>query len=113
MKLARLLARSTVIAFFVWWHFVRWFVVWLAMLATFRKKSARQTWFGDCLLVLFRDLGATFIKLGQIMSTRPDLIPPHVIAALEKLQDQVGPFDYADVQETFSQDFGRLPEDIF
>jgi ubiquinone biosynthesis protein len=47
------------------------------------------------------------------MSTRPDLFPAHVIAALEKLQDQVGPFDYADVQQTFSEDFGKLPEEIF
>ena len=36
---------------------------------------------------LFRALGATFIKVGQIMSTRPDLIPVHIIKALEHLQD--------------------------
>jgi ubiquinone biosynthesis protein len=113
MRALRFTGRFATIAFFVLWHFVRWFVVWLVMLAGFRAKDRRREWFGDCLLGLFRDLGATFIKVGQIMSTRPDLFPPHVIAALEKLQDQVGPFDYHHVQRQIAEDFGRPPEELF
>jgi len=109
----RFAARAATIAFFVFWHLVRWAAVWVALVAALRPRARRQAWFGDCLLALFRDLGATFIKVGQIMSTRPDLLPPHVIAALEKLQDQVGPFDYPWVQRTFLEDFGRPPEEIF
>ena len=45
-------------------------------------KARRQAWFGQVVLDLFRQLGATFIKVGQIMSTRPDLIPDYVSSAL-------------------------------
>lgn len=113
MRPLRFLGRAATIFFFVGWHFVRWFVVWLAQLLSWRPKARRQEWFGDCLLALFRDLGATFIKVGQIMSTRPDLFPPHVIHALEKLQDQVGPFAWADVQRTIFEDLGAIPEQAF
>jgi ubiquinone biosynthesis protein len=109
----RIAGRAATIAFFVAWHFVRWVVVWLCLLATLSPRTRRQTWFGDCLVALFCDLGATFIKMGQIMSTRPDLFPPHVIRALERLQDQVGPFAYEHVQTTLYEDFGRYVEDLF
>ena len=39
------------------------------------------------------DLGPIFVKFGQALSTRPDLLPPELIAELEKLQDDVPPFD--------------------
>lgn len=39
-------------------------------------------------------LGPAFIKLGQILSTRPDLLPAQYITALEKLQENVPPFDF-------------------
>lgn len=40
-----------------------------------------------------QDLGPTFIKAGQMMSVRPDVLPPSTLAELEKLQDSVEPFD--------------------
>lgn len=43
-------------------------------------------------------MGPTFIKLGQIASTRSDLIPESIIKELEKLQDQVTPFSYQEVK---------------
>ncbi|HON81191.1 MAG TPA: AarF/UbiB family protein [Methanoregulaceae archaeon] len=43
------------------------------------------------------ELGPTFIKFGQIMSTRPDLLPPDLIAELKKLQDQVAPLPFDDI----------------
>lgn len=53
---------------------------------------------GRMLAKLLERLGATFIKFGQIMSTRPDLLPPEYIAALSKLQDDVpaAPFEEVD-----------------
>ena len=49
------------------------------------------------------ELGTTGIKLGQMLSTRPDLLPPHVIRALEKLQDQVGAFAFDQVERVLAE----------
>ena len=86
---------------------------WMVLFVTLRGKRRRQEWFATCFVGLFRALGATFVKVGQIMSTRPDLFPPHVIRALEGLQDNVGPFAWAEVQQTFVAELGKPPEEIF
>ena len=51
-------------------------------------------------------LGPTFIKLGQVLSTRADLLPPEYIEALARLQDNVGPFPYADVERIVQEELG-------
>jgi ubiquinone biosynthesis protein len=59
------------------------------------------------------ELGPTFAKLGQILSTRPDLISPELIAELEKLQDSVKPLTEAEVVQVMEQEL-RVPwEDLF
>ena len=70
-------------------------------------KARRSAWLGQVVVDLFRQLGATFIKVGQIMSTRPDLIPEYVSSALAELQDHVGPFPFEDVVRTIEADLGR------
>lgn len=90
-----------------------WLVGWLALLVAWRGKARRQAWFAGRLCALIRGLGATYVKVGQIMSTRPDLLPPHVVRALETLQDDVGAFAYRDVARTFQEDFGRAPDEAF
>jgi ubiquinone biosynthesis protein len=72
-----------------------------------------MAWFANCVVGLFRALGATFVKVGQIMSTRPDLFPPHLIRELETLQDNVGPFGYDEVQRTFIAEFHKPSEELF
>jgi ubiquinone biosynthesis protein len=51
-------------------------------------------------------LGPTFVKLGQILSTRADLLPPAYLDALARLQDQVEPFPYEDVERTIREELG-------
>ena len=113
MDAARFTSRAFMIFLFVSGAFLRFVFGWLALLLTFQPKVRRQDWFATCVVGLFRSLGATFIKVGQIMSTRPDLFPPHVIHALESLQDNVGPFPYRLVQQTLAEDLGRPPEQVF
>ena len=52
------------------------------------------------------ELGPTFVKLGQILSTRPDLIPPDYIEELKKLQDKVPPFAYDQVEQIIKRELG-------
>ena len=51
-------------------------------------------------------LGATFIKLGQLLSTRGDMLPEPYLAALSRLQDQVEPFPYEEVEQIVSSELG-------
>jgi ubiquinone biosynthesis protein len=51
-------------------------------------------------------LGPTFIKLGQILSTRGDLLPPVYVDALARLQDDVAPFPYEDVERIVQEELG-------
>ncbi|OGQ97377.1 MAG: ABC transporter [Deltaproteobacteria bacterium RIFOXYD12_FULL_57_12] len=59
------------------------------------------------------ELGPTFIKMGQILSTRPDLIPLPYLQELAKLQDRVPPFPYEEVRQIIKSELGRFPEEIF
>src|SRR5699024_3926516 len=61
----------------------------------------------------FEELGPTFIKFGQILSTRPDLLPPDYIEELKKLRDQAPPFSFEKIKETFEEEFDRKIEEEF
>lgn len=58
-------------------------------------------------------LGPTFIKLGQSLSTRPDLVPEPYLDALERMQDDVSPLDYADVAEVIEDELGVRISKLF
>src|ERR1700722_20330397 len=51
-------------------------------------------------------LGPTFIKLGQLLSTRPDFIPPVYLTALSRLQDNCDVFPFAEVEKTIVNELG-------
>ncbi len=59
------------------------------------------------------ELGPTFIKLGQVLSTRPDFLPKEFIVELEKLQDEVPPFDQSVVFEFIDQELGKPVDQLF
>lgn len=113
MRLARLVLRAFVILALVSVQAARYCVGWCWMRLCGRGLEERQAFFGARVLALFRSLGATFIKVGQIMSTRPDLLPPHIISALSQLQDNVGPFDFDQVRKILAEDLGRPLREVF
>ena len=62
---------------------------------------------------VFEELGPTFIKLGQILSTRPDVIPLEFCKELEKLQDEVPAFEYEKVEEEIRNELKNPVDKIF
>src|SRR5215471_1420567 len=103
----RLVARAIVIGVLFAKHGARFCFGWLGLWLRRSGKPARQAWLGRVVVDLFRELGATFIKVGQIMSTRPDILPEYISTALAELQDHVGPFPFEDVVRTIEGDLGR------
>ncbi|MCX5739715.1 MAG: AarF/UbiB family protein [Proteobacteria bacterium] len=69
--------------------------------------------FGRAQVALCERLGATFIKVGQIASTRGDLLPPELVDELAKLRDQVPPFPFADVQRVVESSLGRPLDAVY
>ncbi len=75
--------------------------------ATRRRKQA--IWIRDT----FLDLGPTFIKLGQLFSTRADLFPAEYVEELSKLQDRVPAFTYDRVEAIIKEDLGKSIPELF
>jgi ubiquinone biosynthesis protein len=67
----------------------------------------------DRLRLAFEELGPTFIKFGQILSCRPDLLPPEFIKQMSKLQDCVPPFPREEARALIEADLGRPLAEIF
>lgn len=65
------------------------------------------------LRMALEELGPTYIKLGQILSTRPDLIPVDFIRELAKLQDKVPPFPYTAVEKIIADELGHPLSEVF
>src|SRR5690349_12526108 len=58
-------------------------------------------------------LGPTFVKLGQLLSTRADLFPQPYLDALSRLQDDVEPFSFDEVERIISDEIGAKPSKLF
>jgi len=65
------------------------------------------------LRLVCEDLGPTFVKLGQILSTRPDLLPEAYIAELTQLRDHVKPFPFAEAEAILAEEYGRPASEVF
>ncbi|MFC5288098.1 ABC1 kinase family protein [Actinokineospora guangxiensis] len=59
------------------------------------------------------EAGVTFVKLGQVLSTRPDLLPPAFIAELSTLQTQVAAVSAADIERVLTDELGVAPAEAF
>ncbi len=75
--------------------------------------SERQHGRAEKLRVAFEELGTTYIKLGQILSTRPDLLPPAFIEELSLLQDRVSPMAFEEVKPLLERELGKPLEEVF
>jgi len=63
--------------------------------------------------MVLEELGPTFIKFGQIMSNRPDILPKELIKELEKLQDTAPPFSASEARRVIEEELGENIESIF
>jgi len=84
--------------------------VGLKMISKTRHERVEKLSPAERVRLLFEELGPTFIKFGQILSTRPDLIPVHYLFELEKLQDKVPAFSFKEVEQIISDEFGSDKE---
>jgi ubiquinone biosynthesis protein len=65
------------------------------------------------LRMVLEELGPTFVKLGQLLSTRPDLLPESYINELASLRADVRPFGFEQVEQILEQEYGRPACDVF
>ncbi|MBD2021826.1 AarF/ABC1/UbiB kinase family protein [Leptolyngbya sp. FACHB-36] len=73
------------------------------------RRRASAIWIRETLL----DLGPTFIKVGQLFSTRADLFPSEYVEELSKLQDSVPAFSYEQAKAIVEQDLGKPIQELF
>ncbi len=81
-----------------------------------RRRSNDDTQLADRgrrLREMFDELGPTFVKFGQLLSTRPDVMPPDIVAELRSLQDDVTPIPFADVRRVIEEEMGLTIEQAF
>jgi ubiquinone biosynthesis protein len=68
---------------------------------------------GRRLREMLEELGPTFVKFGQLLSTRPDIVPPDVVVELQKLQDDVRPIPFAEVERVVREELALTIEQAF
>src|SRR3954463_2575427 len=68
---------------------------------------------GRHLREMLDELGPTFVKFGQLLSTRPDVVPPDIVLELQKLQDDVRPVPYEDVERVIREELELSVEQLF
>ena len=68
---------------------------------------------GRRLREMLEELGPTFVKFGQLLSTRPDVVPPDIIAELRKLQDEARPEPFESIRQVVEEDLGLTLEQAF
>ncbi|CCQ34451.1 ABC transporter protein [Halorhabdus tiamatea SARL4B] len=73
-------------------------------------SSAQRHERAETLLQSLLTLGPTFIKLGQMLSTRPDILPPEYVTEFSKLQDRVPPADWDDARDVLEDELGPVEE---
>src|SRR5438270_1634959 len=68
---------------------------------------------GQHLREVLDELGPTFVKFGQLLSTRPDVVPPDIVVELRALQDDVRPFPFEQAERVIEEELGNTLERLF
>jgi ubiquinone biosynthesis protein len=63
--------------------------------------------------LMLQQLGPTYVKIGQMMASRSDILPPEWVAELSKLQSDAAPFGYEDVVAIVTKELGAPPEELY
>ncbi|QHW34461.1 AarF/ABC1/UbiB kinase family protein [Paenibacillus rhizovicinus] len=77
------------------------------------KKELHAKSLGERIRLMLEELGPTFVKLGQIASTRPDLVPADIVAELERLQDNVPAAPFEEIAPIIEEDLGAPVGQLF
>ena len=85
----------------------------LQMISRQRRDNVEKLTRAERIRLLLEELGPTFIKFAQILSTRPDIIPADVIREFEKLQDEVPPFPFDEAKHIIEMELGGTLDDLF
>ncbi|ABK45979.1 2-octaprenylphenol hydroxylase [Magnetococcus marinus MC-1] len=86
---------------------------WLVQLNPVIWRHCRRTPLHIRLRLALEELGPTFIKFGQTLSTRLDILPDEIGQELKRLQDDVPPFDLATVRQSIEEDLKRPLHELF
>ncbi|SBN61084.1 Hypothetical protein PFR_JS13-2_2151 [Propionibacterium freudenreichii] len=76
------------------------------------RKGPDSPGFGEALVKMLNRSGVTFIKLGQVLSTRPDVLPGAVMTALTSLWDTAAPAPEQNIRTMLRSQWGRDPEEV-
>ena len=82
-------------------------------IASSDSESHKRYSAGERLRMALEELGPTFIKLGQVLSTRSDILPKDIVSELEKLQDNVPAFNFEQVKDIVEAEFNKKLDSIF
>jgi predicted unusual protein kinase regulating ubiquinone biosynthesis (AarF/ABC1/UbiB family) len=115
---------STLVSLRAYWRFVVVIRQFLPLIISYTRDRRRFIFFGggrevsaetrvrraEHLLDTLLTLGPTFIKLGQLLSTRPDILPPEYVEVLSRLQDEVPPASWAEARTVLEEELGPVSE---
>jgi ubiquinone biosynthesis protein len=85
----------------------------LQMISRKKRDRVERLTRAERIRMAFEELGPTFIKLAQVLSARPDLIPPDFVTELARLQDKVPPADFSELRGILGTELNRPREEIF
>ncbi|WP_432880610.1 ABC1 kinase family protein [Kribbella sp. CA-245084] len=78
-----------------------------------RENAAGQADLARSLRLALDEAGVTFVKLGQVLSTRSDIIPSAVATELSRLQDQVSPAPWPEIEQVLTEELGAPPRQVY